>query len=126
MNCRGTGLRNTVVLFAGLAILGCSDHRQSGSPTGRSLGANSSVGKGTVSSYAEFDKNGAPEAIGLVFQAGALNGLPSVHSDGHHCFDHNNDGKLTRTKSVSARTSGSSRCPARRRAVRRFRSNGSV
>lgn len=94
MNCRGTGFRNAVVLFAALTILGCSHNRQSGSPTGRSLGANSSVGKGTVSSYAEFDKNGDPKAIGLVFQAGALDGLPSVHSDGHHCFDHNNDGKI--------------------------------
>lgn len=94
MNSRDTGFRNTIVLCAGLAILGCSDIRQAGAPTGRLLGANSSVGKGTVSSYAEFDKNGAPKAIGIVFSAGALEELPSEHSDGHHCFDQNNDGKF--------------------------------
>ena len=98
MKCRGTGLRNAVVLFVGLAILGCSDISQDGAPTGRVLGTNSSVGKGTVSSYAEFDKNGAPKAIGVVFQAGALDGLPSAHSDGHHCFDRNNDGKVELAK----------------------------
>ena len=52
------------------------------------------MGKGTVSSYAEFDKNGAPKAIGIIFQASALDGLPSAHSDGHHCFDTNKDGKI--------------------------------
>jgi hypothetical protein len=58
------------------------------------MGANSSVGNGTASSYAEFDKNGAPKAIGIVFQANALEGLPAAHSDGHHCFDQNKDGTI--------------------------------
>jgi hypothetical protein len=87
-------LRTTALLFSTLAILGCANDKQTGAPSGRLLGANSSVGKGTVSSYAEFDKGGAPKAIGIVFNAAALDGLPSAHSDGHHCFDQNKDDKI--------------------------------
>jgi hypothetical protein len=35
-----------------------------------SLGTPSNLGNGTVASYAEFDKSGAPKAIGVVFSAG--------------------------------------------------------
>ena len=90
----GGHLRKTVLLFIALAILGCSDNKQAGVSTGRSLGANSSVGNGMVWSYAELDKSGAPKAIGIVFQASALEGLPSATSDGHHCFDRNKDGEI--------------------------------
>ena len=76
-----------ILLMTTLTFLGCADNTQIGVSGGRLLGANSSVGKGTVSSYAEFDKNGAPKAIGIVFQASALDGLPTARSDGHHCFD---------------------------------------
>ena len=62
------------------------------------------VGNGTVSSYAEFDKNGAPRAIGIVFQANALEGLPTAVSDGNQCFDRNEDGKLDpQTECVASR-----------------------
>jgi hypothetical protein len=91
---REGNLRTTALLFALLSILGCSDSNQAGVSTGRSLGAVSSVGNGTVSSYAEFDKNGALKAIGIVFQASALESLPAESSDGHHCFDRNKDGKI--------------------------------
>jgi hypothetical protein len=91
-------LRKTVLLFTALAIMGCSDDKQADVSTGRSLGANSSVGNGTVSSYAEFEKNGAPKAIGIVFQASALDGLPAAYSDEHHCFDRDKDGKIDMQK----------------------------
>jgi hypothetical protein len=86
-------LRTTAALLSVLALLGCQNLMQ-GAPGGRVLGAASGVGKGTASSYAEFDANGAPRAIGVIFQAGALDGLPSDHSEGHHCYDRNKDGKL--------------------------------
>ena len=91
---RASNLRATVLLFTALAVMGCSDNKQAGVSTGRSLGANSSVGNGTVTSYAEFDKSGAPKAIGIIFQAGALDGLPAAYSDGHHCFDRDKDGNV--------------------------------
>ena len=83
-----------IVALTALAMLGCSDSKQAGVSASRLLGAYSSVGKGTVSSYAEFEKNGAPKAIGIVFPASALDGLPAAPSDGHHCSDRNKDGKI--------------------------------
>jgi hypothetical protein len=91
---KATHLRQAILLFTLLPILACSDSKQADVSTGRSLGATSTVGNGTVSSYAELDKNGAPRAIGIVFQASALEGLPSAVSDEHHCFDRNQDGKI--------------------------------
>jgi hypothetical protein len=91
---KATNLQKIILLFTLLAILGCWDNKQAGISTGRSLAANSSVGNGTVSSYAEFDQNGAPRGIGIVFQVSALEGLPAAPSDGHHCFDRNKDGKV--------------------------------
>jgi len=90
------------VLFSTLTIMGCASDRPGAEPGGRVLGASSSVGKGTASSYAEFDRNGAPKAIGVVFQASALNGLPAKHSDGLQCFDRNNDGKIDLEKECMA------------------------
>ena len=60
----------------------------------RVLGTPSGLGNGTVASYAEFDKSGAPKAIGVVFSAGALDALPAAPFDGHRCFDANNDGVI--------------------------------
>lgn len=87
-------LQRTVLFLIAVAIVGCSENRQADVATGRSLGANSAVGNGLVSTYAEFNKDGTPRAIGLVFQASALDGLPTAHSDGHYCFDRNKDGKV--------------------------------
>lgn len=60
----------------------------------RVLGTPSNLGNGTVASYVEFDQSGAPRAIGVVFSASALNELPTALSDGHRCFDANNDGVI--------------------------------
>ena len=81
-------------LGSGLALLlaACAITPQ-GSPGVQALGAPSAIGNGTVASYAEFDASGAVTAIGVVFSADALANLPGAHSDGHHCFDVNKDGK---------------------------------
>jgi hypothetical protein len=89
-----SNLARTVLVFIALTAIGCAPDKQADAPAARSLGAYASVGNGTVSSYADFDKSGAPTAIGIVFQASALEGLPTAHSDGHHCFDRNKDGKI--------------------------------
>jgi hypothetical protein len=60
----------------------------------RALGAPSALGNGMVASYAEFDVSGAPTAIGVVFSVSALDNLPNSFSDGHRCFDTNNDGVI--------------------------------
>jgi hypothetical protein len=91
-----------IVLVATLTLVGCAGDRSGAEPGARVLGASSSVGKGTASSYAEFDRNGAPKAIGVVFEASALSGLPAEHSDGLQCFDRNNDGKIDPEKECMA------------------------
>src|ERR1700693_5075419 len=77
--------------------LGCSTQSAS-----RVHGMASSLGNGTVASYAEFDKSGAPKVIGVVFSAGALDALPTAPSDGHRCFDANNDGVIDLATECSA------------------------
>jgi hypothetical protein len=84
------------VVFGALSF-GCSTQtaaRVSSAPSG--------LGNGTVASYAEFDKSGAPKVIGVVFSASALEGLPTAPSDGHRCFDANNDGVIDPATECSA------------------------
>ncbi len=51
------------------------------------------LGKGTVSSYAEFASTGAPLAMGVVWSADALESLPAG-SDEHRCFGRNEHGGM--------------------------------
>jgi hypothetical protein len=67
-----------------------------GAAADRVLGWRTSLGNGEVVSFAEVEGAGAPKAIGITLSADALTGLPSEHSDGHHCFDHNGDGVTAR------------------------------
>ena len=76
------------------AILAALSLGSSGARAARVLGTPSSLGNGTVASYSEFDASGAPKAIGVVFSASALDALPTAPSDGHRCFDANNDGVI--------------------------------
>jgi hypothetical protein len=80
------------VVLTGCALLG----RGPDAPSVRHLGAQTELGRGTVSSYAEVNRQGEPTAIGIVFSPTALEGLPASGSDLHHCFDRNNDGIVDR------------------------------
>lgn len=89
---RGPGLLLvTVHVITALVLAGCS---AAGGGGARTLGWKAELGRGTVSSYAELEPDGAPRAVGIVLSAGALDGLPASGSDGHHCFDRNADGRL--------------------------------
>ena len=79
-----------LVALSGGAWLG----RSPDEATSRILGWRSVLGKGTVSSYAELAPAGTPRALGIAFSEGALDGLPTGGSDGHHCFDRNKDGRI--------------------------------
>lgn len=83
------------LLLAGTALFlhGCMDNPAPVS-TEPVRGATNVLGNGTVSTYAQFDAAGAPTAIGVVFSAGALAGLTTAPTDGHHCFDRNGDGTV--------------------------------
>jgi len=80
------------LLAAALAAGFCpSAHAQASGE--RSPGWSTPLGKGTATSYAEFDKQGTPEAIGVVFSATALDGLPAA-SDHHRCHARTKEGTL--------------------------------
>jgi hypothetical protein len=87
-------LGTTVLLLAALATAGCAHHAHHDMSSGRAMGAYAHLGNGKVSSYAEFDAGGKPRAIGIVFHGGALDNLPTAHSDQHHCYDRNKDGRI--------------------------------
>ncbi len=73
-----------------------ADAPRAAAPAGRVLGAESEIGKGTVSTYTEISAQGELRTIGIVFSPGALDGLPTDGSDFHHCFDKNQDGAVDR------------------------------
>lgn len=75
-----------------LAAAGCSSV-PIGTSASRTPGWQMKLGNGTVSSYAEFDSTGAPAAIGVIWSAGAMEGL-SMGSDEHRCFGRNKEGAI--------------------------------
>jgi hypothetical protein len=79
---------------AGLALAGCGV--SSGPQGGRNLGWQVPVGKGTATSYIEFEKQGKPTAIGVSLSATALDELPTG-SDNHRCFGRTNEGVIDST-----------------------------
>lgn len=85
--------RRVAAFMAATAILitacGTADR-----PGERTLGQSWEIGNGTVTPYGEFAADGSPSAIGIVYSAGALEGLPAAASDGHHCFDRNSNGSI--------------------------------
>ena len=91
---RGKAVTAVLVLAGPMAVTtGCASI--AGPPeasAARSLGWRATLGKGTASSYADLDGRGTPTALGIVFSASALEGLPTTGSDRHHCFDRNKDG----------------------------------
>ncbi len=81
----------TIVSGAAVLLSGCiSVGQQADSSGDRLLGAVADLGNGTVSSYVEYEGGGTPTAIGLVFSATALEGLPGG-SDEHQCYDRDKD-----------------------------------
>ncbi len=80
-----------LVVGAAMTIVGCG---QTDGPSGRVLGQNWEIGNGTVTTYAEFTHDRAPSAMGIVYSADALDGLPTSSSDQHHCFDRDSNGSV--------------------------------
>jgi len=81
-----------LLAVAALGLPGCAS-TDSSAPIGRSLGWQVPLGNGAVTSYAEFEGQATPKAIGVMFSAAALDGLPTG-SDNHHCIDRNKDGAV--------------------------------
>lgn len=75
-----------VILVAGCNPVDDSDKRV--------LGRSWEIGNGTVTTYGDFTADGTPSAIGVLYSAGALSGLPAEHTDKHHCFDRDSNGSI--------------------------------
>ena len=74
----------SLLLAAALGAAGCATVDTN--VPNRAQGWQVPLGKASATSYAEFDSQGAPRAIGVTLPAGALDGLPTG-SDNHHCTD---------------------------------------
>jgi len=80
-----------LVVAVTFTAVGCSQPDEQG---GRVLGQHWELGNGTVTTYAEFAGDDVPSAMGIVYSAGALEGLPPEKSDQHHCFDRDSNGTV--------------------------------
>src|SRR5882724_3058929 len=78
-------------MFLGLAV-GCVSIPP-GASTDRNLGWQTPLGNGTATTYAEFDGQGVPRTIGVVWSSGALDGLPAG-SDEHRCHARTKEGLM--------------------------------
>ena len=61
--------------------------------THRTRGWQVALGNGTVTSYGELDRQGAPTAIGVAFSTTALDGLPAGSAN-RHCFNRSAEGEI--------------------------------
>jgi hypothetical protein len=82
---------HVLVVAMAMTVIGCAPTDE---PSGRIAGQSWAIGNGTVSTYAEFTNDGTPSVIGVVYSAGALEGLPTSNSDQHHCFDRDANGTV--------------------------------
>jgi hypothetical protein len=89
------------MLMAVMLLVGSTvNWRDAGSPV--ELGGKIAFGKGSVSTYATFDDAGNPSAMGVMFDAAALNSPPPGVSDEHHCWDRNGDGQIQKPDECEA------------------------
>ena len=77
--------RSVLLAFAALILTGCASLGPVALPE-RSLGWQVPLGRGSATSYGEFDSRGVPTAIGVALSTAALENLPAG-SDNHHCID---------------------------------------
>ena len=82
-----------------MSVIGCSSMDDSGD---RVLGRSWEIGNGTVTTYADLTDDRTPSAIGVLYSANALDGLPTAYSDQHHCFDRDANGTVDRAKECLA------------------------
>lgn len=90
---RCSWLKALTCLLGATAVAGCATTEAGPS---RADGQSRMIGDSRVYSYAEFDAEGNPAAVGVAYAAGALDGLPPTPSDHHHCVDRDRDGSIDR------------------------------
>ena len=86
-------IRLMPLLAAPIAVLAGCTSMSSDTQGTRNLGWSAPLGNGSVATYAELDRQGAPKAIGVAFSATALDGLPAA-SDHHRCHARTKEGAI--------------------------------
>lgn len=77
-------LAASAAVFLGAGVLHSAEMQGSSAP----------LGSGTVASYTLLADDGAPAEIGVIFSAGALDGLPAERNRTSRCFDMNGNGAV--------------------------------
>jgi hypothetical protein len=92
----GLGMAGALAVTVALLLSASGSAAPAAAAADRVLGWRANLGSDEVASFAEVQGTGAPRAIGIMFSADALAGLPAEHSDGHHCSDRDGDGVTAR------------------------------
>jgi hypothetical protein len=79
---------------AGLILLGFLVGNPVSANSETLQGAAQKMGQGSIRTYVELAANGKPIAIGLLFSAQLLAGLPARKNATSRCFDKNKDGRF--------------------------------
>ena len=82
----------TLAAFVALTLAGLGVTAERAAQAKTMFSAAEKLGNGTVKTYAMTGEDGRLTAVGIVFQAGMLDGLPTERSKTGRCFDLNKNG----------------------------------
>ena len=86
-----SGIRTLVIGVAACAAWGA---QAAPADAGKVYSEAQRLGDGFAQVYAELDAEGAPQAIGVSFDPGLLEGLPAMPNTTSRCFDKNGNGRI--------------------------------
>ena len=87
-------MRRTRLLLAAMAALAAGGTTVAIADTITLHGEARKLGNGSAQVYTELDAEGAPTVIGVTFDAGMLEGLPTMPNTWSRCFDKNGNGQI--------------------------------
>lgn len=82
------------MLLIGVAAAGACGAQAARAEVRTVYGEAQKLGNGAARVYAELDGAGAPQAIGVSFDPGLLEGLPAMPNTWSRCFDKDGDGRI--------------------------------
>ena len=82
------------MLLLGVAAAGACGAQAAVADAETLYGEAQRLGNGAARVYAELDGEGAPQAIGVSFDPGLLEGLPAMPNTWSRCFDKDGDGQI--------------------------------
>jgi hypothetical protein len=86
----------TMTAFAGAAVFVACGVQAAMAGAATVYTETKKLGEGLAQVYAELDAEGAPRVIGVSFDQGMLEGLPTMPNTWSRCFDKNDNGRIDR------------------------------